>query len=113
VPDDLLSQIGVRVPDLFAGLAGGVVRTLLDSKLQPVITVMSAITGGLTANYTAQTLSAGINRIIEPLAGAPLDKGFSAFVIGLGAMWICQAIIGKVRRWSGGGQNGGGNGTAG
>mgnify|MGYP007082284099 CR=1 FL=1 len=44
-----------------AGLAGGTVRTLFDSRFKPLVTILSAISGGLTANYLAQAFSAGFD----------------------------------------------------
>lgn len=100
--DDFLKEIGIRIPDLFAGLAGGVVRTLFDSRFKPVFTILSAVSGGLTANYLAEPFAIGFNKLFSVwMGGATVDHGVSGFFVGLTAMTLCQAIIAKVRRWLG------------
>lgn len=99
---DFLQDIGVKVPDLFAGLAGGVVRTLFDySNFKPLVTILSAISGALTANYLAATFAAGFDKLFHSWFGVDLDHGVAGFIVGLTAMTLCQAIILRVRRWSG------------
>ena len=112
MPDDLLTKlndVGIHVPDLFAGLAGGVVRTLLDSRFKPVYTVISAVTGGITANYLADPFTAGFNKLFSAwFGGATLNENVSGFLVGLTAMTLCQVLIAKIRKWSGADANDGG-----
>lgn len=103
MPDpDFLKEVGLKAPDLFAGLSGGIVRTLFETRFKPVVTILSAVSGGLTANFLAQPFSVGFDKIFSAwFGGVSIDHGVAGFFVGLTAMTICQSIIAKVRRWSG------------
>lgn len=93
---DLLVAIGIRTQDLVAGLAGGVVNAFVFQRSNPVAIVGSVIVGALTAAY-----------LTEPAARfTGTTGGATAFIVGLGAMAICQAIVGQIARWKPGGTKG-------
>lgn len=99
---DLFTSAGFRVPELVAGLSGGIVRALWAKEgLGSLLT--SACGGALTANFISGTFS----HLISKILGEPLDPGVSGFLVGLTAMTLCQAAIGKIsdmaKRWSNGG----------
>jgi zinc transporter ZupT len=85
----LLAQIGVKIPDLIAGFAGGVVNAFVFKRADPWSIVGSMIVGALTANY----LSDVIGHYIGTSGGA------AAFVVGLAGMAICQGIVEAAKSW--------------
>lgn len=86
---DPLIDIGVKTQDLIAGLAGGVVNAFVFQRSNPLAIVGSVVVGALTAAY-----------LTEPAAKVTgTTGGATAFIVGLGAMAICQAIIGGISRW--------------
>jgi hypothetical protein len=101
MPDDIFSSAGFRVPELAAGLSGGVVKALFAKEsIGSVLT--SALGGALTANYLSGTFSHLWGKILSD----PLDPGVSGFLVGLTAMTLCQALIARIgrtaKRWTNG-----------
>lgn len=86
---DLFVAIGIKSQDLVAGLAGGVVNAFVFQRSNPVAIVGSVIVGALTAAY----LTEPAGRITGTTGGA------TAFIVGLGAMAICQGIVGAITKW--------------
>lgn len=86
---DLFVSIGIKMQDLIAGLAGGVVNAFVFQRSNPVAIVGSVIVGALTAAY----LTEPAGRITGTSGGA------TAFIVGLGAMAICQGIMGQIAKW--------------
>ena len=89
VDPDILVSIGIKLQDLVAGLAGGIVNAFVFQRSNPVAIVGSVIVGALTASY----LTEPAGRITGTSGGA------TAFIVGLGAMAICQAILGAIAKW--------------
>ena len=85
----LLIQLGVKMPDLVAGFAGGVVNAFVFRRADPVSIIGSMIVGALTANY----LSESVGHYLGTAAGA------SAFIVGLAGMAICQGIVEAAKSW--------------
>jgi uncharacterized membrane protein YeaQ/YmgE (transglycosylase-associated protein family) len=85
----LLVQLGIKLPDLVAGFAGGVVNAFVFKRANPAGIIGSMIVGALTANY----LSDAAARFTGTTGGA------AAFIVGLAGMAICQGIVEGVRRW--------------
>lgn len=86
---NFLIQIGVKMPDLVAGFAGGVVNAFVFRRADPVSIIGSMIVGAFSANY----LSEPISRYLGTGAGA------SAFIVGLAGMAICQGIVEAAKSW--------------
>jgi hypothetical protein len=84
-----LIQIGVKMPDLIAGFAGGVVNAFVFKRADPVSIIGSMIVGALTANY----LSESVGHYIGTSGGA------AAFIVGLAGMAICQGIVEAAKSW--------------
>lgn len=84
---DFLATIGIRIPDLVAGFAGGVVNALFFQRGRPLDAVASLIGGAITANY----MTASVSHI------AGIDMGVSGFVVGVTAMRICQGLFNIVQ----------------
>ncbi len=82
-------QLGVKMPDLIAGFAGGVVNAFVFKRADPVSIIGSMIVGALTANY----LSESVGHYIGTSGGA------SAFIVGLAGMAICQGIVEMAKSW--------------
>jgi hypothetical protein len=81
--------LAIDPTSLVAGFAGGLVKALLTTKPNPWTVVSSVVIGALTANY------------LSPFAAAKLGTsgGATPFLMGLGAMWITQALIGFFQKW--------------
>ena len=87
---DVLSAIGVKITDVVAGLAGGIVNALFFIKsLTPRDVIASILGGSITTAYLA------------PVVGKTMgtDSQVVGFIIGLTAMAICQQLILMVPGW--------------
>lgn len=91
MPDpDILVAVGFKVQDLLAGLAGGVVNALVFQRSNPMAIISSVVVGSLTANYLAEYAAKYVG----------LNVGAAAFITGLCAMAICQALVAAAAKWS-------------
>jgi hypothetical protein len=88
-PGDYLTWVGIKMPDLIAGFAGGVVNAFVFKRADPWSIIGSMIVGALTANY----LSEPIGHYVGTQPGA------SAFIVGLAGMAICQGIVEAAKSW--------------
>ncbi len=80
---ELLAEHYIVMPNLIAGLIGGMVKALVFDKARPGEVVTTMIAGGFTANYSGETLGR--------LTNIPI--GLACFIIGMAAMMICQAML--------------------
>ena len=87
--NDLGLSLGIKIPDLVAGLAGGIVNAFVFKRSNPTAIIGSIIVGALTANY----LSEAAARYTGTSAGA------SAFIVGLCGMAVCQGIAEVASKW--------------
>jgi len=87
--DDFLSIIGIHLKDLVAGFAGGVANSFVFKKSNPWAVIGSIVVGGLAANYLGPTLSRMLGT----------SDGFTAFVVGLAGMTVCQKIVESAGSW--------------
>lgn len=96
MPDDpgLLAQIGIRVPALFAGLAGGIVGAWADQKAGLATWAGAIVCGGLTANWFAEPAT----RVIPGLSAT--NEGLAGFIVGACAYGIIKTIKIAVSAWS-------------
>ena len=86
---DFLIDLGIKTQDLVAGIAGGIVNAFIFQRSNPVAIIGSVVVGALTAAY-----------LTEPAARfTGTTGGATAFIVGLGAMAICQAIVGQITKW--------------
>jgi preprotein translocase subunit SecY len=90
-----LLDLGIKVQDIVAGFAGGVVNAFVFKRSDPWSIVGSVIVGAFTANYLGEAASKYIG----------LGGGTSAFIVGLCGMAICQGLIEAVKKWRPGAQN--------
>lgn len=86
---DFLIELGIKVPDMLAGLCGGIVNAFVFKRATPMAIIGSVVVGALTANY----LGEHITKVIGTSTGA------GAFLTGLAGMAICQGSIEALRRW--------------
>lgn len=86
---DILVSVGIRAQDIIAGLAGGVVNAFVFQRSNPAAIIGSVIVGALTANYLADPAA----KMLGTSGGA------SAFIVGLCAMAICQALVVAAGKW--------------
>lgn len=99
---ELLAELGLKLPDLFAGFCGGVVNAFVFRKANAWDVIGSVVVGMLTANY----LSSPAAQIIGT-SGPP-----TAFIVGLCGMAICQGLFTAARKWRPALPNGGGDGRS-
>jgi len=94
---EFLATLGIKIPDIVSGIAGGMVNALLFQRTSPIAAMSSVLAGGLTANYLA-----------EPMAKQfTLNIGTAGFIIGLTAMIVCQGLMTGANKWAATrGQNG-------
>jgi hypothetical protein len=85
----LLEWLGLRVPDLVAGFAGGVVNSFVFRRGDPWSIVGSMVVGAFTANYLGEHVS----RIVG------LSNGAADFLVGVAGMAICQGIVAAVQSY--------------
>lgn len=88
--DDFFAALGIHLKDLVAGFAGGVANAFVFKKSNPWAIIGSIVVGGLAANYLGET----VGRILGT------SPGFSAFVVGLAGMAICQGIVESAGSWN-------------
>ena len=88
-PHAFLVELGLKLPDLVAGFAGGVVNAFVFKRADPWSIVGSVIVGALTANYLGETAVRYLG----------LGSGTAAFIVGLCGMAICQGLIEAAKRW--------------
>lgn len=88
--DDFFAILGIHLKDLVAGFAGGVVNAFVFKKSNPWAIIGSIVVGGLAANYLGGT----IGRLLGT------SEGFSAFIVGLAGMAICQGIVESAGSWN-------------
>jgi hypothetical protein len=91
--------LGIKMPDLIAGFAGGVVNAIALRRSDPWSIIGSVVVGGLTANYLSESFAHYLGT----------GQGTSGFLVGVGGMAICQGIIASAARWSPFGSSGGAN----
>lgn len=84
-----LKEIGLRIPDLIAGLSGGIVNAFVFKRSDGWSIVGSVVVGALTANY--------LSSIVSAYTGT--SSGAAAFIVGLAGMAICQGIVEAVKNW--------------
>lgn len=83
-------QIGVKMPDLVAGFAGGVVNAIALRRSDPWSIISSVIVGGLTSNYLAEAFTHYVGT----------QQQTSGFLVGLAGMALCQGLIASVAKWT-------------
>lgn len=89
----LFSSAGFHVPELAAGLSGGIVKALFSRGRQLAELIPAALGGALTANF----LAAPFGHFVGKMLGMdPVGTGVAGFVVGLTAMSICQQLISGV-----------------
>ena len=85
-----LISLGVKMPDLIAGFAGGVVNAIALKRSDPWSIISSVIVGGLTANYLTDPFTHYLGT----------GQQTSGFLVGLAGMAICQGIIAGAAKWN-------------
>ena len=98
---NVLLELGIRLPDLLAGFAGGVAHAFVIKDSNPFMVLGSVVVGALAANYLVEPAAVYFN----------LSRGPAGFIIGLTAMVLCQGLIAAAKSWRPF-KKGGGNGPA-
>jgi len=84
-----LHELGIRIPDLVAGFAGGVVNAFVFRRADPLSIIGSVVVGALTANYLGEPVAKLIGTT-QPVA---------AFLVGIGGMAFVQGLIEGMKGW--------------
>jgi hypothetical protein len=82
--------LGVKMPDLIAGFAGGVLNALALKRSDPWSIIGSVIAGGLMSNYLGESFA-------HYVGTTQLTSGF---LVGMGGMGLCQGLIAAVAKWN-------------
>lgn len=92
MPDwDLLSMLGIKIPPLFSGLAGGVVGAWVDGKSGVKAWCVYAACGALTGAYLGEWSSHFM----------PYGESISAgFLVGSSVMIVMRLLRGYLNKWS-------------
>lgn len=85
----LLIYLGIKMPDMVAGFAGGIVNTFVFKRSNPISIIGSMIVGALTANYLSEAAA--------HYTGT--SGGAASFIVGLTGMAVCQGIVDSVKKW--------------
>ena len=85
---ELGHDFGINLPRAIAGFTGGLVYALVMKQVKPIEAFSSVIVGTATANY--------LTDYVAKVIGSDFGGGM-AFLTGLVAMVICQAIIAGAR----------------
>ena len=85
----LLATLGIKLPDLFAGFAGGIVNAFVFKRSDPWAVAGSMVVGAFTANYLGEPASHMLG----------LGSGAAAFIVGISGMAVCQGIIAAAQNW--------------
>lgn len=92
----LLINLGLKLPDLVAGFAGGVVNAFVFKRADPWSVAGSMVVGAFTANYLGEPATHLVSSIF---GGTAISSGASAFVVGVTGMAICQGIMRAIQAW--------------
>jgi hypothetical protein len=84
-----LLDLGIKLPDLLAGFAGGLVNAFVFKRSNPIAILGSVVVGALTANYLGEPAA----RVVG------LSVGPASFIVGLAGMGICQGIVEAAKRY--------------
>lgn len=85
----LIASVGLQVPDLVSGAAGGMVSAFLMSKTKPSEILGMIVVGTLTSGYLAEPFSTFVH----------LTRGPTGFGVGIAGMVICRKIIDLAQNW--------------
>jgi hypothetical protein len=88
----ILIHLGVKLPDLIAGAAGGVVNAFIFRRVSPSAAAASVVVGALTANYLAEIA-------VHVFGAYSPSQGAAAFIVGLTGMVVCQTIVAAAASW--------------
>lgn len=79
----VLAQLGLHLPDLVGGAAGGTVAgAIVFKRGDPIAFLGYVLVGSLTAGYLTNWLTAYVGNF----------AGGVSFVVGLGSMGICKSL---------------------
>jgi uncharacterized membrane protein YeiH len=97
--DPLQTIIGIKLTNALAGIAGGTVRALLMRG--PLSHSIGAVViGCFTSSYTGPTAYAVALKYLPIIPVEPSTEHTISFLLGVTAMFVCEAAINKVRKWS-------------
>lgn len=85
-----LISLGIKMPDLVAGFAGGVVNAIALKRSDPWSILSSVIVGGFGANYLSEPFQHYLGTSVQT----------SGFLVGLGGMALFQGLIAGMSKWN-------------
>lgn len=97
-----VAAFGIKLAHLIAGVAGGVVRSLVTGRYGIIEATSAVIAGGLIAGYGT---SAATSILCKWLSGMGYHatglEGAVGFTLGLCGMTIAEIIIDRIKKWKG------------
>lgn len=97
--NDTLTYLGIKLPDMLAGMFGGIVKALMFHKDQPFDAVIATVVGAITANYMGEGIAAKLTEWVPWMAPS---RGAACFITGIVAMIVCQVLIDLAKKRLGG-----------
>lgn len=86
---DFWLELGIKIPDIIAGFAGGVVNAFVFKRSSSTAIISSVIVGAFTANYLGAAVAQAVN----------LSTGVGSFLVGVGGMAFVQGVVAGISRW--------------
>jgi len=97
---EFLEMLGIKGSVLAAGLSGGVLRALSRKRYKMREMVASPICGALAAAYLTSPTVHYLGVVRWPLPNDQMaTQHAAAFLIGVSAMWIADAVFEFVMKW--------------
>lgn len=95
---DWMLDLGLKVPDMIAGFAGGAVNAIVFKRADIWSVCGSVVVGALTANYLGEAMARQFG----------ISQSTCAFLVGLGGMVLVQGLVSSIKNWRPPGMQGGG-----
>jgi hypothetical protein len=90
---DLFDVLGIKPAVMVAGLAGGVLRALSRQRFKLREMIASPLCGALAAAYLTDPAAYYARAVNLPLPPDDTTTYATAFLIGVGAMWISDLLF--------------------
>ena len=85
----LLSELGIKLQDIVAGFAGGIVNAFMFQRSDPWSVIGSVVVGSLTAAYLTDYVARFLGTTGQAVP----------FIVGLTGMALCQGIVSAAKSW--------------
>ncbi|NEI70938.1 hypothetical protein GR212_15245 [Rhizobium lusitanum] len=105
--NEYLDALGIKVGVVVAGFMGGVLRGLSRRRYTAREIFVTPIVGAIAAAYMTEPVLFYLRAINWPLPDRDITAtNVSAFIVGIGGMWVSDLVFEIVSRWVRGGKPG-------